>query len=315
MIIKSILFIILIILFASSCYLLYTSIMDLTAKQVQFVAQPQNTTPASKNQPSFSSQSQFFPNMRFARTGITYSIDTLCKEDKKQKAEQAFKALEQETSILRFSQLAFPEGEIVINCDESKIEENISEEYYTAGEGGPLSIINTSAFYIIENGTVILIYNKSQCDNYNVELHEILHVFGFKHSDNNESIMYRINYCNQVLTDDIIKELKRLYSILPLPDLYMTNASATKQGNYLNFNIEMRNKGLSTAENIKLELSYNNDTIEFFDIEDMDYGKGKFLEVENLKLPSKQVSKIKFTLQAGTDLNPDDNSIELVLAS
>ena len=305
-------FIILLILLAILSFLLYylySEISDSKAIPIPFI----KNISINASQPSYASNSQFYPNMRFIKTDIIWNIDESCSEQKKQRIEQAFAKLEQETSILKFYNNIYPEkADIIIHCNETN--EQISGKYFIAGEGGPTSIINTSSFNIIEKGKVLLLYKKASCNNYDVELHEILHVFGFDHSGNKNSIMYLTTNCEQVLTTDIIDELKRLYSIQQLPDLYFSDISATKQGAYLNFNIEIRNSGLSTAENVMLEIYSGNDKFEEFEIGNIKYGEGKSLKVEYAKLPSRSIKQIRFVIVNGKELNENNNIEELALS-
>jgi len=146
-------------------------------------------------------------------------------------------------------------------------------------------------------------------------LHELLHVLGFEHSENKNSIMYNTTSCQQILTNDIIDELKRLYSIQELPDLYFSSISATKHGSYLDFNVEVINSGLNEAENVKLEIyaeDEEEEKIDEFILENVGYGEGKSLEVKNLKI-SRAASKIKFVIVNGEDLDEKNNIIELFL--
>ena len=87
-------------------------------------------------------------------------------------------------------------------------------------------IVQTGRYNVITNGTVLLYKetNAQNCDWANVELHELIHVFGFGHSNNSNSLMYPyLENCNQKLDDSIIKELTRLYSEENLADLYFDN--------------------------------------------------------------------------------------------
>ena len=74
------------------------------------------------------------------------------------------------------------------------------------------------------------------CSYPNVELHELLHVLGFDHSENKKSIMYQlIESCDQILDQSIINQLKLLYAEENLPDLYFDKINVIKKGRYLPF--------------------------------------------------------------------------------
>jgi hypothetical protein len=300
-------------LLAVSSYFLYLSILDFTAEPIPFI-QTEAQLPPQKNQSSFSEQFQFYPNMRFAKKSLIYNIGDSCPENKKTRMRQAFARIEEETGLLNFYQNINPKkADILASCN--KTETQIQEKYFIVGEGGPTHLINTSLFYIIEEGKVLLFYAKSKCDNYNVELHELLHIFGFKHSNNKESIMYNTTFCNQVLTDDIVEELKRLYSIEELPDLYFSRISATKSGALLSFEAEVRNQGLSNSDDVMLKLYSKGEKVDDFDLGRINYGEGKILQVKNIKLPSRKIDSIKFILADSEELYNENNIAELYLPS
>ncbi len=305
----------LIALLAGLSYFLYFAISNFVAEPIPFI---QNFSPELqvKNQTSYKGELQFYPNMRFAKKTLIYNIEPSCNEKKQTRMRRAFLKLENETGLLKFYRNIYKEkADILVSCQESELAEKIPGEYYIAGEGGPTAIINTSLFYVIEKGKVLLLYKESACNNYNVELHELLHVFGFKHSENKKSVMYNTTFCNQVLTQDIIEELKRLYSIEELPDLYIENVSAIKEGIYLSFDVQVRNQGLSDAENVTLELYSNGKKIDEFDLGKINYGEGKILEVKDKRLHSRKDDSIKFVLVSGKELDKENNIIELFLAS
>jgi len=303
---KIVLYVALIGLLIASSYYLYLEISDLRAEPVKFL---HNKT-ISRNQSSYSSQLQFYPDMRFPKKDIFYNIDFSCGEDKKTRMLQAFTRLEQETDLIKFYS-SQQEPDILVSCQETEVEQEAGK-YFIAGEGGPTTIINTTKFYIIEKGKVLLFYKENSCNNYNVELHELLHVFGFEHSNNKESIMYNTTFCYQVLTDDIAAELKRLYLIPELPDLYFNNVSVIKHGSYLDFEIDVRNQGLANSENISLDL-FSEEKIDSFELGNISYGEGKLFQAKNIKI-SRSLKKIKFILVDGKELEKENNEIELFLA-
>lgn len=299
---KLILYVFLLILLGVASYFLYINILNLTSEPVQFIANTTQTNPTS-----YSSQQQFYPNMRFAGKTVSYTIEPECTEEKRARMLEAFSKLEEETE-LKFSQDT--EGQILVSCQEQ--EEEIPGELFIAGEGGPTETINTSLFYVIEKGKILLSYKNSRCDNYNVELHELLHVLGFEHSESEESIMHNTTLCNQILTYDIVDELERLYSIPQLADLYFSNVSAVKHGIYLDFYLEIRNQGLADSGNIQLEL-YSEEKFDEFNITSINYGEGRILEVKNTRLPSRKTNQIKFVIVSGEELDKKNNVAELFL--
>ena len=301
-----ILIVILIILLGVFSYFLYNAILDYNPNSVSFFKKINLTE--LKNETSFSSGSQFYPNMRFPSNQISYNIYFDCSDEKKNKTISAFNYLGEETGLSFYSKE--DDADISVSCSEN--EEKINESYFIAGEGGPVEIIISKLFNVINKGKVLLLYKKSVCGDYSVELHEILHVLGFKHSENKYSIMYPTLNCNQVLTNDIINEIKRLYIFEELPDLYFTNLSLIKHGKYIDFNVSVKNQGLAIAENIKLEISFGTVKIDSLSLGSINYGEGRVLEVSNLELPSRDVDNLSFKLIISKDLDFSNNQEVLV---
>lgn len=259
------------------------------------------------SQMSYTQRFQFFPNMRFPKSQMTYNIDSACDSDKREKMKKAIAILEEKTGNLKFSEVNSGE-DIKISC--TLTEQPINEDYFVAGEGGAKSVINSSLFYIIEKGEVQLFYKESQCDNSNIELHELLHALGFQHSENKNSIMYNVSDCGQIITDDIINELTWLYSLEELPDLAIKNITATKHGLYLDFNIEIKNRGLKKASESTLEIYSKNKKIQDFEIGKIGYGEGKLLNVENFYIGI-SADEFKFVIKDGKELDETNNFVNI----
>ncbi len=298
-------FIFLLIALFVSLYYLYYALLDYSAEAIPLIKR--NVAKANPNQSSFSGELQYYPNMRFPDKKISYKISDSCSEEKNSKMKQALTEIELRTGV-DFVE-ASGEEQISIMCKEIKREK--LQPYYIAGEGGPTRVINTSLFYVIEKGELQLFYRRSDCDDFNVELHELLHVLGFQHSDNKESIMYNVTFCNQVLTNDIADELKRLYSIQSLPDLYFEEVDAVKKGSYLTLKAEIKNQGLAFADNISLEIIAGEKT-ENFKVGDIDYGEGRIIHLKNLRI-DRNAQTIKLRIIAKEELYKINNEIELVL--
>ena len=225
MIIRIILLIILVTLLGISLFYLYDAVYNMNAVPISFLI---NQTPVLED---FSGNLQFYPNMRFPEKQISYNIDSECDSGKENNVIESFNILSNKTGLLSFAKAdGVNNAEISISCQNAEIKAKLRDKYYIAGEGGPTKIINTSFFYVIKQGEILLTYINSGCDYPVVELHELLHVLGFDHSSNPESIMYPTSSCSQRITQDITTELKRLYSIPEFPDLYFLNVSATKHG-------------------------------------------------------------------------------------
>jgi hypothetical protein len=256
---------------------------------------------------------QFYPNMRFSYNEISYFIDESCDNEKSDRIKEALEHLEQEIGNINFYESSH-EPNIKAKCNETLMrdyEDMGGKKHFILGEGEPTSIIQTGLFYVIEGGVIFLFYDEPMCGFPIVELHELLHAFGFQHTSDKKSIMYPIASCDQELTNEIKNEMKRLYSIESLPDLKFMNLSVVKQGNSLNFHVKIINQGLVDAEEVELFVyAYpSGEKIERFDLETLEYGSGKSLKVE-MRLPFR-TNRIKFEISAGEELNYDNNIVEI----
>ena len=126
--------------------------------------------------------------------------------------------------------------------------------------------------------------------------------------------MYNTSDCRQKLTQDIIDELKRLYSIESLSDLYFSGINATKNGRYLSFEVELRNRGLINSENTTLAVYSGDEKVKSFDIDSTEAGAGVILNVDNLRLPSRSVNEVRFVIDAENsikELSEENNAAVL----
>jgi hypothetical protein len=191
-----------------------------------------------------------------------------------------------------FFKESFTNSQIVISCNEQQRETD--KNTFIAGEGGPEKVINSSLYPIIGGGKVYLYGTKKQsdCSYPVVEIHELMHVFGFNHITNKSSILYPYLDCKQRLDTEIINELRRLYSIEPKSELKIV-ANVSKAGAYLNFNVAVENIGIIIAKNVALRIKTSDNTpVEDFKLDDIEPGTVQTLNVKNLKLPSRNTNEI-----------------------
>ena len=261
--------------------------------------------------PTTSDVNQFYPNMKFNHKQITYRIDRNCEEKKKEKMELAFKELSTQVPELSFISLV-KDPDIEITCEE-KNQINIDKKHFVAGEGGAKEIIQTGRYNIINEGIILLYENtkvrSKDCEYPNVEMHELLHVFGFDHSEDKKSIMYPfIETCSQVLDQSIIDQLNTIYKEDNLPDLYFEKIQASKKGRYLDFDLTIKNSGSIKSETITLTILDGTDIIEQKDLEEIEYGAGITLTTTNLKLKRLNPDQINFIIDKEDKIKELDES-------
>ena len=263
---------------------------------------------------------QFYPNMKFNHNEISYLIENNCDDNKKQRMIIAFEELSKKVNIISFYPVA-NNPDIEITCSKKNIvagQESEQEKHFIAGEGGARKIIKTGALNIITEGTILL-YDSNlktiECDYPNVELHELMHVFGFDHVDDKRSLMYQyIESCDQILDLNIIEQLKQLYSQQNLPDLYFENISAIKKGRYLDFNLTIINSGSMDSGNATLTILDNDEVVEETDLGVLKFGSGISLQTQNLKLIRLNPEKISFIIDKENKIKEIDkkNNIAIV---
>ena len=227
---------------------------------------------------------------------------------------KAFQIFQEKMEVISFYEVINKEtADILIFCTDNFIE--LEENLFTAGEGGPTKIMNTTNFKIIQEGKIIL-YENSHCERPVVEIHELCHVFGFNHTSNSNEIMYPISNCDQKITSKMIDTIKRLYSIKPLPDATISEIIAVKKGKYLDFNITILNEGLTRIEDISLTLIANEKIIETINLDYINVGYIKTLSTMNIRLPSMNIETIDFILDYESkieELNEENNVIQMTI--
>ncbi len=256
---------------------------------------------------------QFYNNMRFNHNEISYRLNPQCSFEQAGRFASAAEYLDDRIQQLTIIQVPWSydkEVDIDVLCGKEYLE---SPDVFVAGEGGPKFVLNGTLFTTIIGGKVV-IYRDS-CS-YNVELHELLHVFGFTHSNNKQSVMYNSSYCNQFLTGDIIRELQRIYSYEPLSDLYFQKIDVVKHGIYLDFNASVKNQGIINSPNITLALYGEGKFVQNFDLGSTDFGGGRIMNARNIKLPTRDIINVTFIIDPqGTikEYSKENNVINLEL--
>ncbi|MEM0465320.1 MAG: matrixin family metalloprotease [Candidatus Pacearchaeota archaeon] len=244
---------------------------------------------------------QFYPNMKFNHNDISYKFIKGCSDNEKVRVIQAFDNLSNSVGVISFYQTLRDDPDIEVYClDNSFPVPSENSDFFIAGEGGAKEVIQTGRYNVISSGAIYIysnLHNSPRCNWPNVELHEIIHVLGFNHSKNPNSLMYPVlQSCDQKLDSVIISELKRLYSEPNLPDLYFESVHAIKKGRYLDFNLTIKNSGVADSFNVSFTILDEGKIIETKNIRDLKYGAGVVMEVSNFKLTSRDSRNIDIVI-------------------
>ena len=248
---------------------------------------------------------QFYPNMRFPYSRISYNIED-CPLKKVDDMERAFNIIENAT-ILDFYPVTNGE-EITVTCeDKTRVEGGL----FIAGEGGPNNITKIGDLNLIYNGKVLL-YKESECENPNIATHELLHALGFDHVQNPGDIMYNVTKCSQTINQETIDLINDLYSIPSYPDLALGEISALMRGKYLNTNFTIKNEGLVVAPGTMVEIYADEKKVREVYVDPLDTGHGKIITLTNLWINQFSIENLKYVIVANFDeLKKENNKVEL----
>lgn len=251
---------------------------------------------------------QFYPNMRYVDEDISFYISEKCSIKKNTDARDAFAILGDVTNLNFYPDAINPE--INVTCDErTKFENGV----FVAGEGGPVRIIKSGKFNIVETGMILLLKG-SDCTKPNIAIHEILHALGFKHSNNPNNVMYNFTSCDQTIGDDTISLINELYDIPSLPDLAFESASASLSGRYLDLEVGVRNIGISNSENAKIIVTGKGKILKEIELKELQYGSGVLITVNNIFIKSISLDGIEINIETDfEELDKENNLLELEL--
>ncbi len=298
-----------IILSIITSYIAYTTIPG--KPQELNINLPQENIPTIPTQ-------QFYNNMKFNHNNLTYTIDEKCPSEKITRVLESFQYVSEKVPTITF-QPGSTTPDITVSCSLQE-KESEQKDFFIAGEGGAKEIIQTKDYNVITHG-VILLYKETEkskkCEWPNIEIHELMHVFGFNHSTNKNSLMYQyLESCEQELDNSIIQKLNQLYSEENLADLYFQNVSAIKKGRYLDFNVTIKNSGTINAKNVILTVLDNQEIAETKNLGEIKYGGGVTLSISNLKLIHRNPDEITLIINKDNiikEKNNQDNIITIKL--
>jgi predicted Zn-dependent protease len=246
----------------------------------------------------------FAENIRFSKNDVSYYINDSCPISRMKNMREAFGIIENSVEGLSFSEsINKDSAEIYVGCSNEEV--YVGENFFAVGEGGPTKVIKIGRFNLIEEGRIHL-YKDSNCNYPVTELHELLHVLGFDHSENPKSIMYDTYGCDQRVTPDIIEILNELYSIESLPDLRINKLDAVKKGRYLDFNITIINEGMADVEVVELVLLSGEKEISSFVLDNIYKGYARTLTVQNLRMFSNNIEVIEFYVDYENEIDEID---------
>lgn len=271
-------------------------------KSSEFFIKSGNTNFSTSND----SEMQFYSNMRFPTSEISYKIDESCTLQKKDDMERGFEIIENLT-LLSFY-LVNSNEEISVTCSSKNIREG---DMFVAGEGGPTNISQAGNFNVIFTGMILLIKD-SKCPKPNVAMHELFHVLGFKHSSNPNNIMYNFSRCDQEISQDMINLINELYSYPTYPDLVFEDVSASMNGRYLDLNLTVRNYGLKDAEASSVKIYADGKSIKEVELKPVEIGYGRSVYLSNLFISQLNVETIIVEIKTVfQELDKENNKIIL----
>ncbi len=254
---------------------------------------------------SADSELQYTSNMRFASPEISYKISN-CPLQREDDMEEAFRLMQEQT-VLSFYP-AEDEEEISVTCEEDVIAEG---NFFIAGEGGPTNGSVSGNFSVVTHGKILLLRD-SDCERPNVATHELLHVLGFKHSQNPKNIMYNVTNCRQMISEDIINFLNKVYSFPAEPDLVFESADALMRGRYLDSNFSIRNNGIVSSGEAKVIIFADEKKIKEINLDALSEGEGMKILLTGILINQLNVNEVKFVIESDfSELNKANNEISM----
>lgn len=249
-------------------------------------------------------------NNRWYKLPISVYIDKTKCSLKEEEIKSALKIWEIETSVNLFEIVNSKYADVYVNClPESQVETEIIGEYIytTVGEGGPTNYSDTGLYNLTYEGGVNIYVTTRDCIEPIRILHELGHILGFGHTDDEKNIMYKYETCQQDFSNEMKQTIEELYS---RSDLYFVNASAKLVNSQLSLDIIIGNRVMPPPPPSYLRINANNITLEDQYIGTIDFNLNKTLKFEfNV---SNEIDRIELTIDPLNNVNEIDKTNNII---
>jgi len=155
-----------------------------------------------------------FPHYLSSELHYSFVNEKICGRIEAERIRRAFAEIETQSGFLKFTETDNANADILATCSK-KILLGREPGYVISGRGsysyvGNRIIKGRILFYNCEDRRCSL-----NCPNFpDVEVHEILHVLGIKHSASPNSIMYsEVRGCKYKIDEEIISTLRDAYNV------------------------------------------------------------------------------------------------------
>lgn len=178
------------------------------------------------------------------------------------------------------------------------------------GKGGSDSVVNTGLFNLSSRGYVYLSSQEAYCTSRIV--HELGHVLGLDHVDNEYDVMYYLINCGRKLSDNATKTFENLYRIEPLPELYFYNISAERVNSNLTLSFAIENAGLLDSGKYKATIEVDGREIQNIDFENLKPGwiQGYYFSYKEL---GKDYETIRLTIDTQNSIREFDKENNVIV--
>jgi len=171
---------------------------------------PQYRTPTWVNNPPTWSLSTpiMFNNPKWYTNHLTYTFPKNCTKLQRDKMIAAMNYIVNNTrTSLTFTEVADGCPDIIITC--LNVSDMLEDTIGTAQS----SYFDEGYYSVITKSEIELTLGDQLCPLPNVQIHELMHSFGFDHTNDPSDIMYEKFGCAQTLKDDLKDDLERIYPL------------------------------------------------------------------------------------------------------